>query len=65
MSAEGLQFADDAGRTVTEVTVRLILQGRMLGTRRLAAGGMADLILGERFAAGCEVVRMEVVGNAE
>ena len=51
VSAEGLQFAEDAGRTVTEVTVRLILQGRMLGNRRLAAGGMADLILGERFAA--------------
>lgn len=65
VSAEGLQFADDAGRTVTEVTVRLILQGRMLGNRRLAAGDMADLILGERFAAGCEVVRMEVIGNAE
>ncbi len=64
VSADGLQFADDAGRTVFEVTVRLTLQGRMLGNRRLAAGGTADFILGGRFAAGCEVISLEVIGNA-
>ena len=52
-------------RYVAEITVRLKLAGRTVGNRRLAAGGTVDLIFGNFFSAGCEVLSLEVVGNAE
>lgn len=62
---DGLRFAADGERMSTEVTVRLILTDRTCGGRRLAAGGTADLMLGERFCAGCEILELEVADGAE
>lgn len=49
-----------------EVTVHLRLSDPpTVGAARLAAGGRLDLILDRLFAAGCEIVSMEVEADAE
>lgn len=52
-------------RYVAEVTVRLMLADRTVGTHRIVAGGTADLILGGYFAAGCGILSVEVTDLAE
>ncbi|HBF14648.1 MAG TPA: hypothetical protein DDW30_02990 [Clostridiales bacterium] len=52
-------------RYVAEVTVRLTLADRTVGSHRIAAGGTADLILGGYFAAGCGILSVEVTELAE
>lgn len=62
---DGLRFTDDPERDILEVTVRLSLENRTVGTKRLAAGGTVDLIFGSFLAAGCEIVTLGGDGNAE
>lgn len=52
-------------RYVAEVTVRLTLAERTVGTHRIAAGGTADLIFGGYFAAECGILSVEVTECAE
>lgn len=62
---DALSLAPVADRYRAEITVRLELAERMVGNRRLAAGGTVDLICGKFFSAGCEILSVEVIGNAE
>lgn len=62
---DGLRFTDDPERDILEVTVRLLLEDRTVGTKRVAAGGTVDLILGSFLAADCEIVTLGGDGNAE
>ena len=52
-------------RYVAVVRVRLVLSERSVGAKRVAAGGRADLILGGYFASECEILSVEVTGDAE
>ena len=62
---DGLALSPCPDRYVAEVTVRLTLAGRTVGSHRIAAGGTADLILGGYFAAGCGILTVEVNEFAE
>lgn len=52
-------------RYSAEITVRLEASDRTIGTYRIAAGGKADLIFGSFFAAGCDILSVEVTDNGE
>ena len=62
---DGLSLSPCPDSYVAEVTVRLTLADRTVGTHRIAAGGTADLILGGYFAAGCGIITVEVTEFAE
>lgn len=57
---EELHYADSVSEVIIEAELRLEVRSRTVGNARLAAGGRIDLILGDRLAAGCEVVFLEV-----
>lgn len=61
---ESLLFAESVSEVVMEAELRLEVRSRTVGNARLAAGGRLDLILGDRLAAGCEVIDLEVVDDA-
>lgn len=60
----GLRYMEEPELAALEVTVRLSLENRRLGAKRVAAGGTADLILGRFLAAGCEILTLRGEGNA-